>query len=92
MNIKIAGKGKNTLRLKFEDGNYAIVNLLKESAWEITDGKVDKASYSKGHPYLGEFELLVESNDDDPVDILLKSAEKIEQDAEEMADKLKEAI
>lgn len=92
MNVKIKGKGKNKLRLELEGGDYSVVNLLKENVWEQSAGDINKASYRKGHPYLGEFELLVESEENDPVEVLLDAAEKMKQDTEEFAEKLNEAV
>lgn len=90
MNIKIRGKGKNKLRLEFEDEGYSIVNLLRKNLWK--NGDVDKASYKRDHAYLGNFEFIVETDEGDPVQVLIDAAKKIQDDSKELQDKFSKAL
>ena len=49
MNIKIIGKGKNKLRIEFENEDHTLLNLLRRELW---DQNADYAAYEKKHPYL----------------------------------------
>lgn len=90
MTIKIRGKGKNKLRLEFEEEGHTLLNLVKDKAWENDD--TDKATYRKEHPYLGNPEFLIETEDGDPVNVLRKAAQDIIEDTEEFESQIKDAF
>lgn len=90
MTIKIRGKGKNKLRLEFEEEGYSLLNLLRQKLWE--NEETDKASYKNEHPYIGNFELLVETESGDPVEALKEAAKGIKKEADEFNDELKSAL
>ncbi|MFP4045734.1 MAG: RpoL/Rpb11 RNA polymerase subunit family protein [Candidatus Aenigmatarchaeota archaeon] len=92
MNIKIRGKGKNKLRLEFEEEGYSIVNLLRKNLWENEEVDIDKASYKRDHAYLGNFDFIVETKQGDPVQVLIDAAKKIQEDSKELQDKLNKAL
>ncbi len=80
MNIKIIGKGKNKLRIKFEGEDTTFVDLLRKTLWEE---KVDYAAYKKTHPFLDDPELIVETLRKDPTNAVKNAAQKIANQMEE---------
>ncbi len=89
MSIKIRGKGKNKLKLEFEDEGFSLVNLLRQKLWD-SGAEIDKAEYRKDHTYLDNISLLVETKDSDPVDEVIKAAEEIKSEAEDLAEQVKD--
>ncbi|MFP4115671.1 MAG: RpoL/Rpb11 RNA polymerase subunit family protein [Candidatus Aenigmatarchaeota archaeon] len=83
MSIKIRGKGKNKLKLEFEDEGFPLVNLLRNNLWD-SDTEVDKAEYRKGHSYLDNIRLLVETEEGEPVEEVKKAAEEIKSEAQKI--------
>lgn len=91
MAIKIRGKGKNKLRLEFEEEGHSLINLLRQNLWD-SDTNIDKAEYRKGHTYLDNFELQVKTESGDPVEALKNAAEQVKEDCEEFEEKLEKAV
>ncbi len=83
MSIKIRGKGKNKLNLEFEEEGFSLVNLLRQNIWD-SGTEIGKAEYRKGHTYLDNISLLVETKEGNPVEEVVKAAEKIKTEAEEI--------
>lgn len=90
MSIKIRGKGKNKLRLEFEEEGYSLINLLRQYLWD-SDVDVNKGEYRKDHTYLDNFEFLLESKGGDPVESMKDAAEKIKDNCEEFREELEKA-
>ena len=84
MTIKIRGKGKNKLKLEFEDEGFPLVNLLRQKLWE-SDTEIGKAEYRKGHSYLDNIRLLVETEEGDPVEEVKEAAEEIKSESQDIA-------
>ncbi len=82
MSIKIRGKGKNKLKLEFEDEGFSLVNLLRQNLWE-SGTEIKKAEFRKGHTYLDNIKLLVETTEGDPVEEVINASEEIKSDAGE---------
>ena len=80
MNIKIIGKGKNKLRVEFEGEDHTLLNLLRQTLWEEN---VDYAAYKRAHPFLGNPELILETDKKDPTKTLKAAAKKIANDMED---------
>lgn len=91
MPIKIRGKGKNKLSLEFEEEGYSLVNLLRQNLWD-SDVEINKGEMRKGHTYLNNFKLIVRTESGDPVEALVRAAERVKDDCSEFKDKLKEAV
>ncbi len=83
MTIKIRGKGKNKLKLEFEDEGFSLVNLLRHKIWDLNPD-IDKAEYEKSHAYLDNLRLLVETKDSDPVEEVVKAAEEIKAECDDL--------
>ncbi|MCD6477783.1 MAG: DNA-directed RNA polymerase subunit L [Candidatus Aenigmarchaeota archaeon] len=89
MEIKIVGKGKNKLRIEFEDEGHTFLNLLRKSLW---DQKVDYAAYEKIHPFLGKPILIVETKKKDPTNALKAATREIANEAKEFRDEFIRAL
>ncbi|MFP4116973.1 MAG: RpoL/Rpb11 RNA polymerase subunit family protein [Candidatus Aenigmatarchaeota archaeon] len=87
MSIKIRGKGKNKLKLEFEDEGFSLVNLLRQNLWDSST-EMQKAEYRKGHTYMDNIKLLVETEEGDPVEEVVSAAEKIKSAAEEIKEQV----
>jgi len=74
MNIKIIGKGKNKLRIEFEDEGHTLLNLLRKALW---DQKVDYSAYEKKHPFLEKPVLVLETTKKDPTNVLKAAARDV---------------
>lgn len=81
MTIKIRGKGKNKLKLEFEEEGFSLVNLLRQRLWD-SDTEIDKAEYRKGHTYMDNIKLLVETEESNPVEEVISAAEGIKSEVE----------
>lgn len=88
MSIKIRGKGKNKLKLEFEEEGLPLINLLRQKLWD-SETEIQKAECTKDHAYLANPRLLVETEEGDPVEEVVKAAEAIKSEAEDMAEQAK---
>lgn len=77
MKLKILGKGKNTLRMKFEGEDHSLLNLLKETIWNNEGAKIDSVSYKKKHPYMGDPILLIKTEKGNPEKVLKRASNGI---------------
>lgn len=88
MTIKIRGKGKNKLTLEFEEEGYSLINLLRHNLWD-SDVELNKAEIQKEHTYLDNAKLIVRTEDDDPVEALVSSADRIKDQCKSFKKQLK---
>lgn len=91
MTIKIRGKGKNKLRLEFEEEGYPLLNLLRQNLWD-SEANIEKAGYRKGHTYLDNFKLIIQSKDNDPVEVLKEASANIKDQCDEFSEQLENAV
>ncbi|MFB6075633.1 MAG: RpoL/Rpb11 RNA polymerase subunit family protein [Candidatus Aenigmatarchaeota archaeon] len=77
MQLKILGKGKNTLRVKFVGEDHSLLNLLRETIWDDNEAKIDSVSYKKKHPYMGDPILLIKTKEGDPEKVLKRASREI---------------
>jgi len=89
MNIKTIGKGKNKLRIEFEDETHTLLNLLRKALW---NQKVDYAAYEKKHPFLEKPILVIETEKKDPVNALKAAAREIENQTKEFKKEFERAL
>jgi len=89
MNIKILGKGKNKLRIEFEDESHTLVNLLRKALW---NQKADYAAYEKIHPYLDNPVLVLETKKRDPVNVLKAAARDVSNMSKDFKKEFKRAF
>lgn len=89
MEIKIIGKGKNKLRIEFEDEGHTLLNLLRKNLW---DKNVDYAAYEKKHPFLENPVLVLETKKKKPTRTLKLAAKKISKEAKDFRKKFEKAL
>jgi len=89
MNIKIIGKGKNKLRIEFENEDHTLLNLLRRELW---DQNADYAAYEKKHPYLENPVLVLETKKKDPVNTLKAAAREITNQTKDFQKEFKRAF
>ena len=82
MELKIIGKGKNTLRIEIEDEDESFANLLAKTLLE--EKETDSASFQKDHPQMGNPVLLLVSEKADPTKLLKRAARKIREQSKEL--------
>lgn len=64
--------------------------MVKDKLWE--DSSIKEAASIMDHPYLSKPRILLETSRGSPQAALEKAAEKLEAEAKELKDKLKESL
>ncbi len=86
---KIEDSGKRII-VEFNDETLAFANMVKDKLWE--DSSIKEAASIMDHPYLSKPRILLETSRGSPQAALEKVAEKLEAEAKELKDKLKESL
>lgn len=86
---KIEDSGKRII-VEFNDETLAFANMVKDKLWE--DSSIKEAASIMDHPYLSKPRILLETSRGSPQAALEKAAEKLEAEAKELKDKLKESL
>jgi DNA-directed RNA polymerase subunit L len=80
MEINILEEKKNKLVFEIKGENHTMSNLLTKELWK--DSKVKVTGYNIAHPLVGVPKITVETDGEDPREVVLKAIRNIKKDCE----------